>query len=118
ISHHRPHRFGVFAPIAEPVRTILAAEGIAGERSEIRCRRGVEPARQIRVDLHRLWLPGRPMPIGCLSTPLRSWDVLVMEGEDRCAAYRAPAWPDQNPISVQSVRWCYMGAISAVLPNC
>ncbi len=44
-------------------------------------------------------------------------DVLVMEGEDRCAAYRAPAWPGDDPVSVQSVRWCYMGAICVVLPR-
>jgi hypothetical protein len=44
-------------------------------------------------------------------------DVLIMDTEQRSAAYRAPLWPDQDPLDARMVTWCYLGHIGAVLRN-
>lgn len=42
-------------------------------------------------------------------------DVLIIAAEDRCAGYRAPLWPDQDPIEVGTVVWYYQGDVTDVL---
>jgi hypothetical protein len=44
-------------------------------------------------------------------------DVLIIASQTRCAAYRAPLWPGQDPLEVRAVTWCYLGEIGSVLRN-
>ncbi len=42
-------------------------------------------------------------------------DVLVVDGEDRCGAYRARVRLDQDPVDVHAVTWSVTGDIRFVL---
>lgn len=42
-------------------------------------------------------------------------DVLIIASETRCAAYRAPLWPGQDPLEAEQISWCHLGPISPVL---
>lgn len=42
-------------------------------------------------------------------------DVFATRGPDRCGAYRARIWPDQDPIEVYAITWCVVSDLTSVL---
>ncbi|HEX5121579.1 MAG TPA: hypothetical protein VFW65_40885 [Pseudonocardiaceae bacterium] len=42
-------------------------------------------------------------------------DVFATRGPDRCGAYRARIWPEQDPVDVYGITWCQVGDLTTVL---